>query len=308
MTTGCSAGGPTPSASSAAGQGQQDAPARSGSPAAPPTGPRSPAGGAACGEDRRPSLLLGPGLPLTQQQRSGHPAEAPAQVSGQCHRLAKPSAPGSYVCAMKVDHRIRCFGDDTFGQVGNDEARGSHSTPVAVAGDPTNWTTLATSENHTCATTQDDRLFCWGHDRSGQLAAPGQDIADRGTPTEVQRNRTDTGAWSAAASRHLPPPGRPGSSTAGARPGGQPGAEDPVRQPVHPAQVLGFTDWADATSLATTCAAAHRTACPIAGATTSSARPAWAQLPAIVGPARVALSRMSTAHDPGPRPRPPSPP
>lgn len=124
-------------------------------------------------------------------------AQSPVEVVGSRTDWQSVSAGRGHLCALTTDHRIRCWGFDFFGQVGDNEARSNRTSPTPVAGDAANWASVSVGDDHTCASKQSGRLFCWGHDHLGQLAAPGQDVFDRGTPTEVQRNRTD---WAGVAS------------------------------------------------------------------------------------------------------------
>lgn len=184
-------------------------------------------------------------------------AQSPVEVAGSRTDWAAVSAGSAHVCALTTGHRIRCWGGDFFGQVGDDEARTNRTSPTAVAGDPTDWASVAAAEGHTCATTQSGRLFCWGHDHFGQLAAPGQDVADRGVPTEVQRNRTDWSVVGAGGFAHTCATRTSGrlycwGQTARAALG----RKIPYASQFTPLQVPGdITDWATVTTgLVDTCA------------------------------------------------------
>lgn len=100
-------------------------------------------------------------------------AEVPVPVSGG-HTFTDLSAGGLHTCGLDPSGLAWCWGDDTYGQLG-DGATGISSTPVAVAGDHT-FTALALGSAHTCATTPSGRTWCWGRNDFGQLGdGSGQD-------------------------------------------------------------------------------------------------------------------------------------
>ncbi len=112
--------------------------------------------------------------------------DVPTEVAGGATDWHSVSTGFNHTCAQKLSGRILCFGDDTFGQVGNGEPHGSfHTSPVALAGDATDWATVTTSNQHTCATKTSGRLFCWGRGIDWALGSPGQDWADLSSPTQV---------------------------------------------------------------------------------------------------------------------------
>lgn len=76
----------------------------------------------------------------------------------------------NHACAI-AGGKAYCWGDNTYGQLGNNSTTNS-STPVAVdtsgvlAGK--NVTDIATGGNHTCAIA-DNQAYCWGYNEYGQL-------------------------------------------------------------------------------------------------------------------------------------------
>ena len=90
-------------------------------------------------------------------------------------------------CALHQDGSISCWGDNTFGQLGNGQSgfdwndRSIYSSvPVSVA-DITDATALAVGFHHSCALREDGTISCWGHNVSNR---PGS-IADSSVPVEV---------------------------------------------------------------------------------------------------------------------------
>lgn len=69
-------------------------------------------------------------------------------------------------CAVMTDHTLRCWGDNSFGQLGDGTQQGGR-VPVVVAG-LSNVVSVATGLAHTCALA-DGGLQCWGWARSGAL-------------------------------------------------------------------------------------------------------------------------------------------
>jgi alpha-tubulin suppressor-like RCC1 family protein len=87
----------------------------------------------------------------------------------------------SHTCVLQSDGTIRCYGDNTFGQLG-DGTNSFGTTPVQVVG-----TRLAIAVGagiqHSCALYADSSVSCWGGNGSGQL---GDDNAPNNSNTPVQ--------------------------------------------------------------------------------------------------------------------------
>jgi alpha-tubulin suppressor-like RCC1 family protein len=91
---------------------------------------------------------------------------------------------GEHACGLTTTNVAYCWGINEFGQLGNgtgagpetcsrffeeQEERFACSTrPVRVAGGLV-FRQVSAGRNHTCAVTTDDRAYCWGASRSGQL-------------------------------------------------------------------------------------------------------------------------------------------
>ena len=78
-----------------------------------------------------------------------------------------------HTCVIASDNKIYCWGDNTYGQLGNNSTTQS-SAPVAVstAGVLSGKTivSISTSDGiHTCATDSDSKLYCWGSNVYGEL-------------------------------------------------------------------------------------------------------------------------------------------
>lgn len=94
-------------------------------------------------------------------------------------------------CAVLTDNSISCWGDNTDGQVGNNQADGVgdvlKATPVTDSDGLTlnHYAHVAAGFNHTCAVTISGTLQCWGGNESDQI---GNNIivgADSLTPSDV---------------------------------------------------------------------------------------------------------------------------
>lgn len=98
------------------------------------------------------------------------PRTSPVRVAGGLTFFAL-SAGGSHSCGLAGpatgSGTAFCWGDNTFGQLGNGTFAGS-ATPVAVAGGFT-FTSITTGARHTCGVTTARVIWCWGDNSNGQL-------------------------------------------------------------------------------------------------------------------------------------------
>jgi cysteine-rich repeat protein len=85
-------------------------------------------------------------------------------------------------CALLASGGVKCWGDDLYGQLGNDAEELRQSAPAAVQGLANGVVALAAGAYHTCAISAGGALACWGQDSYGQL---GDDATDADQPTPV---------------------------------------------------------------------------------------------------------------------------
>jgi len=108
------------------------------------------------------------------------------------------AAGATHTCALLNGGAMKCWGDDTHGQLGDGSSSNS-AKPVDVSGldgnsaDTSRQATVITAGDfHTCAVLADGGLVCWGANDAGQLGN-GTQGADSGTPQGVVgMARTDT--------------------------------------------------------------------------------------------------------------------
>jgi alpha-tubulin suppressor-like RCC1 family protein len=79
---------------------------------------------------------------------------------------------GTHTCAVIADGTVRCWGDNSAGQLGNGSTVAS-SVPVTVTtsggGTLTSVVSVASGARHTCALRADGTVFCWGDNASAKL-------------------------------------------------------------------------------------------------------------------------------------------
>lgn len=85
------------------------------------------------------------------------------------------AAGNGFTCALTTGDDIYCWGDDTYGQLGDGtevEEPPFESSPVLVV-DPTagavNWAQVSAGNAHVCARTTANAVYCWGTNASWQL-------------------------------------------------------------------------------------------------------------------------------------------
>jgi alpha-tubulin suppressor-like RCC1 family protein len=102
----------------------------------------------------------------------------PVEVAGGTTNWVRLSAGGTHTCGLRATGRVYCWGDDSYGQLGNGVG-GDSTTPALVNTTITDFTSVAAGDGTTCGRRANGRLYCWGRDDAGQLG-------DNPTPLDAQ--------------------------------------------------------------------------------------------------------------------------
>jgi alpha-tubulin suppressor-like RCC1 family protein len=106
----------------------------------------------------------------------------PMDVSELTSGVMAIAAGGSHTCALTIGGGVKCWGGNSFGQLG-DGTTDDRSTAVDVSGLTSGVAAIAAGGNHTCALTASGGVKCWGDNSSGQLGDGTTD--DWSTPVDV---------------------------------------------------------------------------------------------------------------------------
>lgn len=103
---------------------------------------------------------------------------SPVQVTGLGPgSTVEIAAGGSHTCARTSHGALRCWGSDSYGQLGN-LSTGEQTKPTTPLGFGVGTALgVATGQKHTCAVTVVDATRCWGSNAVGQIGT-GEDPAD----------------------------------------------------------------------------------------------------------------------------------
>lgn len=108
-------------------------------------------------------------------------SSSPVEVSGLGEAGIPVVAGGAHTCVLVNDGDVKCWGDNSAGQLGNGTTESSN-TPVNVAGLGAA-VFLAAGHSHTCALLTYGRVQCWGNNYYGQLGDG--TTTNRSAPVEV---------------------------------------------------------------------------------------------------------------------------
>jgi alpha-tubulin suppressor-like RCC1 family protein len=75
-------------------------------------------------------------------------------------------AAGGHTCAHRTDNTIYCWGENTYGQLG-DGTRTDRTVPVGILDGAAS---VATGAQHSCATDTSGGVHCWGYDDAAQVS------------------------------------------------------------------------------------------------------------------------------------------
>ncbi|MCB0391030.1 MAG: hypothetical protein KDD58_07060 [Bdellovibrionales bacterium] len=105
----------------------------------------------------------------------------PVDVSGLNSGVVKIVTGSNFSCALKTNGDVKCWGDNTFGQLGNGNNTDSY-TPISVSS-LSNIIDIAAGVFHACAIKDNGSLYCWGKNGAGQLGVDSTD--NKNTPQPV---------------------------------------------------------------------------------------------------------------------------
>lgn len=98
--------------------------------------------------------------------------------------FSQVSAGRFHTCGVvTTTHRAYCWGDDSYGQLGDGGTSYYQLSPVPVAG-TLQFRQISAGNSYTCGVTTTYRTYCWGDDNFGQLG-DGTNVTARLTPTLV---------------------------------------------------------------------------------------------------------------------------
>jgi alpha-tubulin suppressor-like RCC1 family protein len=107
------------------------------------------------------------------------PPRTPPLLAG----VVAVTAGGNHGCARLADGTARCWGDDAFGELG-DDAMGTRPPGMPVAVKVTGIVGLAAGGSQTCAVLGDATVSCWGDNIWGELGNGQRSVYDL-TPAQV---------------------------------------------------------------------------------------------------------------------------
>jgi alpha-tubulin suppressor-like RCC1 family protein len=106
----------------------------------------------------------------------------PVNVTGLGSGVAGIAARGEHACAVLATGAVKCWGDNSYGQLG-DGTTTDRLSPVNVVGLSGGVAAVVAGEGHTCVRTRTNGAQCWGWNLWGQLGDG--TTTGRMTPTDV---------------------------------------------------------------------------------------------------------------------------
>jgi alpha-tubulin suppressor-like RCC1 family protein len=128
----------------------------------------------------------------TRGEGMGHVRSTAVRVrrgSGSLDEVTAITAGDSHTCALRNDGSVWCWGDASYGQLGDGSMGDGQSRTKATrvrrgSGYLTTVSGIAAGAQHTCARRGDGTVWCWGYARVGQLGD-----GTTGSPTAQVRTR-----------------------------------------------------------------------------------------------------------------------
>ena len=109
----------------------------------------------------------------------------PVEVSSLTSGVAQITAGYMHTCALLITGGVKCWGDNGYGQIGDNTFGTDRLTPVEVSGLTSGVAQITAGVQHTCALLSTGGVKCWGYNRYGQI---GDNTGPyRTTPRDVHR-------------------------------------------------------------------------------------------------------------------------
>jgi len=113
-------------------------------------------------------------------------SSVPVVPNGMSSGVASLSGGMEFSCALSSSASLKCWGDNTFKQLGNSSASSLSTVPLAVSGMASGVLAVASGAYHNCAVLTGAMLKCWGRNDYNQLGSPNaSSTADQSTPVIV---------------------------------------------------------------------------------------------------------------------------
>jgi alpha-tubulin suppressor-like RCC1 family protein len=105
---------------------------------------------------------------------------APSVLTVKTLSISSISAGGDHTCSLIDDGSIRCWGENSFGQLGNGSFTPTDVSTVVGVSDAI---AVSAGRLHSCAIRSDRSVVCWGYGNNGELG--NNDTISSGTPVPV---------------------------------------------------------------------------------------------------------------------------
>lgn len=109
-------------------------------------------------------------------------SHVPVGVTGLQSGVVAVSANSYHTCALTTAGGVVCWGENTWGQLGNGSKTNS-LVPVPVTGLSSGVVAISAGDRHTCALTSAGGVKCWGYNANGQLG--NNSMIDTTVPLDV---------------------------------------------------------------------------------------------------------------------------
>jgi alpha-tubulin suppressor-like RCC1 family protein len=99
----------------------------------------------------------------------GEPTDCAFVDGGDCVTVVRVEAGGLHSCAVLSDDSLRCWGDNTYGQLGDPSFRESNDAQPRIVPGIHGVSDIALGYHHTCVLLERGETWCWGRNTLGQV-------------------------------------------------------------------------------------------------------------------------------------------